>query len=263
MEGLSKGRSKSKRARQSIFAWLTVIIIAIVAAVLVRGVFRIGSAKAEPIAVINETSEDASATGQGDDDLVPQAALGADESLWASESRGTEVSATNFRLEGNKVSADVCFTMPDDGDWTIRRAALQYGGVEIKEYGWSFQGTTSARGVGASVRCDEVYFYIPEGDNPNGIVMRIDAIAAFPREGEACTGAYLARAQAVIDSKGQEIVLGCVLEEAGEGIVEGLTVVSWPADMSRAQAEAAVGGIDFLIDVHGIRGPWVFEATLR
>lgn len=263
MKGLSTGRTMSGRSRQTIFGWLTVIAIAIVAGLVVRGAFGIGSAKAEPIAVISEKSESASAVVEGEGGSALLAGPGAGSSLWTQESRGSEVSATNFRQEGNKVSSDVCFTMPDDGDWTIRQAALLYGGVEIQEYGWSFQGTSSGSGVGAGVRCDEIYFYLPEGDMPDRIIMRIDAIAAFPREGEICTGEYLARAQAVIDGRGQGIVLGCVQEEAGEGVVEGLKAVSWPADMSQPQAEAAVGGIDFLIDVHGIRGPWVFEAMLQ
>ena len=51
---------------------------------------------------------------------------------------GIDVRVDRAWQEGKQVYADVCFTLPDDSDWTIWSATLKYADVELQEYGTTF-----------------------------------------------------------------------------------------------------------------------------
>ncbi len=191
------------------------------------------------------------------------------EATGSAASTGITVQASNFRIEGDRFLADVCFDLPDDGDWTIRNATLRYGETEIiglrDGFGFSqidvvIPGTEGTKGQ----RCDTIHFTLPQPYESGLVTLTIHAIAAMPREGEACDPAFLARAQEVLDAQSTRIRVGCVQEQlASGGMVEGLTVLEKPEDMSLEEAQALIGSQDFLIDVRGFRGNWTFTATPR
>lgn len=49
----------------------------------------------------------------------------------SSSAHGIQISAANFRIDGNKFKADVCFQYPNNGDWTIGEADIQIQDIKI------------------------------------------------------------------------------------------------------------------------------------
>lgn len=186
-----------------------------------------------------------------------------------------ELIATNLRIEGDRFLADVCFEMPDGSDWTIWEASLMYPGGVIDAFGLTLielwepaidgrqqvvSGTKEVTVIEVSGevpgrRCDTLYFYLPADIPQDAFTIRIEAVAAPPREGETCLAENLQRVRAAMAVRGPGIVIGC---EQGSGY-EGLVLVSWPEGMSRSAAEAIAFGGEVFLDAHGRRGPWVFE----
>ena len=48
---------------------------------------------------------------------------------------GIDISVERAWQEGKQVYADVCYTLPDDSDWTIWDASLKYADIVLTEYG--------------------------------------------------------------------------------------------------------------------------------
>jgi hypothetical protein len=193
---------------------------------------------------------------------------------------GVEVSAANFRLEGNQVKADVCFDRPDDSDWIIRKASLQFGKEGVNYFGFNpievrdlavngqqrvitfeagrkdvhfEQAADGQKGR----RCDTLHFEVPPDADLSNFTIAIHAIIANPREGEFCT-TYLDKLQKVHDARNTGIRLQCT-EEAG---ITNATIVAKPASMSQEEAENIAFSKELLIEAVGIRGPWTFTGSL-
>lgn len=194
---------------------------------------------------------------------------------------GIAVSAANLRRVGNRVQADVCFALPDDGDWLIHEAALRHttGGVatetsdfsgmpiEVKSPPVDGQQRTMRLVAGEKVvswqpaaegqagsRCDTLTFVVQAEADLSTVTLAIRAIGAFPREGEVCT-TYLAKVQRVLDARGAGIRVGCDRHEWGDQ----LAVVGKPAAMSQAEAESLLLNEEF----YTVNGPWLFTASLQ
>jgi hypothetical protein len=48
---------------------------------------------------------------------------------------GFNVNVDNAWMDGKNVNANVCYTLPDDSDWSIYAANLNYGGNVLDIYG--------------------------------------------------------------------------------------------------------------------------------
>lgn len=194
---------------------------------------------------------------------------------------GIQLTATNFRAEGNKVLADVCFDMPDGSDWTIWRASLVYPRGVLETFGLMLmerrepsvdgeqrvnrfvsgrkeESVVEVSGDVPGKRCDTLFFDLPGRPSRSGQTIHVQSIAAQPREGESCSAANLEKVQRALDARSPGIVISCQLGNVGEGV----TLGAWPAELSRSQAEEILYGEDLFLDVYGRRGPWVFNVNL-
>jgi hypothetical protein len=194
-----------------------------------------------------------------------------------------EISASNFRLEAAQLLVDVCFEMPDTSDWTVWSAALdgdkgagvlsasipievrdlpvegKQRVIRFDQMGGSVTTWEPAADSQKGLRCDTLYFDVQSDQEAAGVTLTIDAIAAYPREGEVCEAAYLEKVQKALDTRYTGIVVQCKI---GDGTA-GLVIASKPDTLSDTDAEALLYSNDLFLDVHGIRGPWVFTSTLK
>jgi hypothetical protein len=205
-------------------------------------------------------------------------------------SNNIDVTANNFTIDGKQASADVCFDLPDNADWTIWQASLKYGTdkiaeidqfssypIEVREppvngkqriftFG-SGQPTISIIDVDKNKvikgkRCDSIIFAIADSESIKGIskyTITIESIAAFPREGEVCTKTNIDRFQKALDYKKSGIIIKCESEDNTSGGRSGIVIDSKPDTLSIEEAEAILNSNDLFLDVYGIRGPWIFD----
>jgi hypothetical protein len=195
---------------------------------------------------------------------------------------GIEVSARNFRVTGGRVWVNVCFDLPDNSDWTIWNASLNTGGKEFSysgfmpievrdipingqqrvitfdENGGMNQTWEPAASGQKGLRCDALYFDVSADLAPAEVTLVIHSLAAYPREGEECTPAYLERVQKALDARASGIRIKCKIESYESGGSSGVEIVDKPTAMSMEQAAAMLSDPEMFLDLHGIRGPWVF-----
>jgi hypothetical protein len=177
------------------------------------------------------------------------------------------ITISNFRLENNQIRMDTCYDLPDNGDWIIWEATLKIGDTITKNnFGTDLMSLQEAVGTQKGQRCDTVYFdrmYLsPTADLPD-ITFSIDTIAANVEEGGECSPEYLARYQKALDQRDTGLTVECFVEELeGGGGMSGVRVASKPDTMSQEDAEALLNSYDLFLDVHGLRGPWVFNFSL-
>ena len=203
---------------------------------------------------------------------------------------GLMVETGNLRFEaeeggGLTLKLDVCFQMPTNSDWSIYAASLRYAGTEIEEYGGDPIEIVEVAGDGTATvhtfennqknvsqrpaleneqsrRCDTVYFWgLPGEIREAGFTFTVDSIYASRDTGGPCTAELLARAQQVIDTLADGIVLACS-DDLANGYA-GLAIERIPDGMTREAAEAVFYNRAFYLALFGVIGPWefVFPAT--
>jgi LysM repeat protein len=173
------------------------------------------------------------------------------------------VRASNPRTLDDRLLVDVCFNLPDDGDWMIRDAILridQSGGSRELPYDSStlisYQPfTTDSQGTHPGERCDVLEFPLEAGMVPENPLLSILTLEAYPREGQDCM-LYMDRVQPLLTSQDTGILIACEQVPHASGNV---TVVSKPDDMSLEAAQAVV--YQAFQDTITLRGPWEFNLT--
>ena len=166
---------------------------------------------------------------------------------------GIEVRMEHASVDGKKVNADVCFTLPDTSDWGISSASLTYGGVLVQEYETTLVSLKEPADGAAGLRCDTLTFMVPPDADLSNVTILIDAIAATPREGEYCS-VYMPKIQEALLARGVGIALDCVDVNG----VQTMQITSIPPDMTQAQAEEIVYSPEF----YSVKGPWSFSFNL-
>lgn len=192
---------------------------------------------------------------------------------------GVEIRFLGAQQDDKSILVNVCFDLPDDSDWTIWNSTLEFDGqiyrwsemapseilkppVDGTQQVWTFkpEGGVDIQSVEADAnapayRCETIYFQgIADSASSTPYTFTIEALEAAPREGEHCSSAYLKKAQTELDARQTGITVKCNDEE----YISGLEVVTKPETMSLETAKAYLGSTDFYLDLHGIRGPWVF-----
>jgi hypothetical protein len=166
---------------------------------------------------------------------------------------GIEVQMQRASVEGKNVNADVCFTLPDESDWGISSASLTYGGVLVQDYGTTLVSLQEPAAGVPGKRCDTLTFLVPPDADLSNTTIVIDAIAATPREGEYCS-VYMPKIQQALQARGIGITLDCVDENGAQT----MKIMSFPPDMTQAQAEEIVYSPEF----YSVKGPWSFSFNL-
>ncbi len=167
---------------------------------------------------------------------------------------GVDVRIDRAWQDGKQLNADVCFTLPDDSDWSIWKASLQFAGTTVTDFGTTLQSLQAPADGQTGQRCDTINFYVPPDADLTNTTITIEAIAAPPREGEYCD-LYLPKIQTALQSRGVAIAIGCTPDANG---VQNLQITSFPPEMTQEQAEAIVFSDEF----YSIPGPWVFTFNL-
>lgn len=166
---------------------------------------------------------------------------------------GIEVRMESVWLDGKNVNTNVCFTLPDASDWSIWTASLNYAGNVLQEYGTTLASLQEPANGQPGLRCDTLTFVVaPDADLSNASIV-IEAIAAYPREGEYCS-VYMPKIQQAMLDRGIGIVLECVDVNG----VQTMQITSIPPEMTQEQAEQIVYSDEF----YTIKGPWSFSFNL-
>jgi hypothetical protein len=166
---------------------------------------------------------------------------------------GIDVRMDRASVDGKKVNADVCFTLPDTSDWGISSASLTYSGILVQEYETTLVSLQEPADGVAGMRCDTLTFIVPPDADLSNTTIMIDAIAATPREGEYCS-VYMPKIQQALQARGIGIALDCVDVNG----VQTMQITSIPSDMTQAQAEEIVYSPEF----YSVTGPWSFSFNL-
>jgi hypothetical protein len=167
---------------------------------------------------------------------------------------GIDVRVERAWQEGKQVYADVCYTLPDDSDWTIWNASLKYADVVLQEYGTTLLSSQEPTGDGQpGQRCDTLEFYVPPDANLSTVTISIEALAAFPRQEDYCT-IYMPKIQQAFNERGIAITLAC---NDVDGVAT-MQIASKPETMSQEEAEQLVYSDEFFT----LKGPWEFTFNL-
>lgn len=166
---------------------------------------------------------------------------------------GVDVRVTRAWQDGKQVNAEVCFSVPDDSDWGIWNASLQYGETVMTEFGTTLVSLQPSADGQPGQRCDTVNFYVPPDAELSNVTIMIDALAAVPREGEYCS-VYMPKIQQALIERGIGIVLEC-LDVNGAATMQ---ITSRPPEMTQEQAEQVVYSDEF----YTVKGPWIFTFNL-
>ena len=168
-------------------------------------------------------------------------------------SNGVNVSVTRAWQDGKQVNADVCFSVPDDSDWGIWSASMQYGETITSDFGTTLVSLQPSANGQPGQRCDTVNFYVPPDAELSNVTISIDSLAAVPREGEYCD-VYMPKIQQALSERGIGIALDC----ADVNGVMTMQITNRPPEMTQEQAEQIVYSDEFYTD----KGPWIFTFNL-
>jgi hypothetical protein len=157
-------------------------------------------------------------------------ALSADQ-----QAGGIDVSLAQAWQDGKQLNAEICFTLPDDSDWSIWKASLRYGEEVLTEFGTMLASLEEAAEGQAGRRCDTLNFYVPPDADLSNATVTVDAITAVPREGEYCT-VYLPKIQQALQTRGINIALDC----ADQNGVPTMQIKAYPPEMTKEQAEGII-----------------------
>jgi hypothetical protein len=193
---------------------------------------------------------------------------------------GITMLASNFRIENGELNFDLCYDIPDSGDWTVWQANLRTESAEIEMLETALlelrhpavdgiqEVITLAESTsepdennGLGLRCDSIRFFGAVSDSHH-FTITIESILATPSESGVCDATYLARVNAELETYAVGLSAECfIVEYEGGGGSSGLEIAAWPETMTQQEAEAILADSDFYMDVHGIRGPWIFNVT--
>ena len=166
---------------------------------------------------------------------------------------GIEVRMDRAWQDGKSVNADVCFTLPDASDWSIWTVSLNYAGTVLQEYGTTLLSLQEGANGQPGLRCDTLTFVVPPDADLSMATVVVDAIAAYPREGEYCS-VYMPKIQQAMMERGTGILLDC-LDVNGTQMMQ---ITGKPPEMTQEQAEEIVFSDEF----YKVNGPWSFSFSL-
>jgi len=273
---------------------LVPLVIVLTAGILLRSMMTEPVAEARSLPAQNDDKQNSPADVSGVESIqeneVPNS------SFASSYVNGITFQAGNYRLDdmGNLL-VDFCFDQIDTGDWTIWSShltdaqgheALLAGGdlLEVrfppklvdgksKQQIIDFRSKTGSdvrdysidapAGKKTGQRCVAATYGLPDGFDPSGFTATVDSIMAYPNESEQCSDAVRVKIQKVLDEKKTGIKTKLKEDKSNSGGMCGLEVIQKPGNISQQEAQSIATGSEMFLDVFGIRGPWVFEGSVR
>lgn len=219
-----------------------------------------------------------------------------DSSFVISVANGINFFAGNYRLDANgKLAIDFCFDQIDTGDWMIWASsvtdkqglsATPSGGelLEIrfppvlidgkpKQQIMDFRGETASElkdyyidadpSQRIGQRCVTMTYNLPQKFDLSNFTVTIDSIVAYPDENAQCSEASLLKIQKKLDNGQTGIKVKMKTGTSDGGGVCGFEITQKPEDMSFEEAMSIIGSNEMIIDLYGIRGPWIFEGNVK
>lgn len=216
-------------------------------------------------------------------------------SFAVSVANGINFSAGNYRLDDvGRLVMDFCFDQVDTVDWTIwsshiadkqgLNAAPSEGDLlevrfppvlidgKPKQQIMDFRGETSSEIKNYYVdadpsqkigqRCVAMTYNLPSKFDLSSFTVVVDNILAYPDEIEQCSEVVLLNIQRILDERQTGIKIKLETDKTDCGGMCGLGVIQKPEHMSLDEVMSIVSGNEMLIDLYGIRGPWVFEGSV-
>ena len=169
-------------------------------------------------------------------------------------SSGIEVRADRAWRDGKQVNVDVCFTLLDPSNWSIRSASLQYPGGSLIDFGSTLLSIQEPTEGQSGLRCDTLSFLnVPPDADLLNVTFTVDAIVAQPSAEDYCT-IYMPKIQQTLSERGIGITLNC----ADVNGVQTMQIASKPDTMSKEEAEQLVYSDEF----YTVKGPWSFTFNL-
>ena len=167
---------------------------------------------------------------------------------------GFSVSLQKAWRDGKQLYADVCYGLPDDSDWTIWNAHLEYGGQSISEFSSSMLSKQDAANGQPGQRCDELSFYVPPDADLTSSSLTIESLGAYPSQADYCD-LYMPKIQQTLNQRGIGITLNC----SDVNGAMAMQITGKPSTMSQQDAEQAVYSDEF----YTVTGPWSFPITFN
>jgi hypothetical protein len=169
------------------------------------------------------------------------------------QASGIQVHLNRAWIEGKNLNAEVCFSLPDASDWTVRSASLAYADVVQDQYGFTLLRFEEPAEGQAGLRCDTLTFVVPPDADLSSAALSISSIGAEPRPGDYCS-VYLPKIQQTLLERGVGITLECV---DVSGLLT-MQIAGKPPEMSQEEAEQIVYSEEF----YTLQGPWTFTLSL-
>ena len=217
-------------------------------------------------------------------------------SFTASTANGIHFSAGNYRLnKSGQLMIDFCFDQVDTDDWTIwssqvvdrqglsatpsegnlleiRFPAVLIDG-RLQQQITDFRGESSNdvknyyidadAGQKIGQRCVDMSYHLPPKFDLSSFTATVDNIVAYPDENAECSEAMPLKLQKVLDEKQTGIKIKLKIDKTDGGGMCGWEIVQKPENMSVDEAMSLLGSNEMLIDLYGVRGPWVFEGGIK
>jgi hypothetical protein len=169
-------------------------------------------------------------------------------------SSGIEVRADRAWRDGKQVNVDVCFTLLDPSNWSIRSASLEYPNGNVLDFGSTLLSIQEPVDGKSGQRCDTLSFLnVPPDADLTNVTVIVDAIGAQPVLEDYCT-IYMPKIQQALTERGIGIALNC----GDVNGVQTMQIVSKPETMSQEEAEQIVYSDEF----YTVKGPWSFTFNL-
>lgn len=213
-----------------------------------------------------------------------------------SVANGIDFFAGNYRLDdAGKLAIDFCFDQIDTSDWMIWTSnvtdkhglsATPFGGdlLEIrfppilmdgksKQQVMDFRGETSGelknyyidadpeQSIGR--RCVTMTYNLPQKFDLSSFTVAVDNIVSYPDENMQCSESVLLKVQKALDDRQTGITIKLKTGTSDGGGACGLEIADKPESMSFEEAKSIVSGNKMIVDLYGIRGPWVFEGSVK
>ena len=89
----------------------------------------------------------------------------------------------------------------------------------------------------------------------------VKSIVAYPSESEQCSGIFISKVQQILDERQTGIKIELRIDKSAGGGMCGFEVIQKPEDISLEEAMFVAGNRELLIDLYGIRGPWIFRSS--
>jgi hypothetical protein len=184
---------------------------------------------------------------------VPQAEIVSDQNQLAESVQtvnGIIIEASNFRIEGEYLVADICYDLPSQSDWLLPDSmTVEIKGRSIKVFEWGLiEWKYSADGL-KTHRCDDANFPIAGIGEFTEVQIVIPRLETSWPDSLDCDAA-----QNRLDAANTGIVITCY----EDGNVSGPLLDTKPAAMSDEQAYAAIN--DAFIETFS--GPWTLRGRL-